>query len=62
MSTTFEDVCLEEGIVDALRTAVSLPILFPKEFSTGILAKESPGGVLLFGPPVRLLHDNADQY
>lgn len=51
--TTFTDVRLKPDIIDALRTAVTLPILFPEAFSTGILAKEPLGGVLLFGPPVR---------
>ncbi|KAF8813043.1 AAA-domain-containing protein [Phlegmacium glaucopus] len=34
-----------------LRTVVSLPILYPDHFQSGILAKESIMGVLLYGPP-----------
>ncbi|KAJ7126897.1 P-loop containing nucleoside triphosphate hydrolase protein, partial [Mycena epipterygia] len=49
--TTFADVCVKPEITDTLRTAVSYPILFPEAYTTGILAHESMGGVLLFGPP-----------
>ncbi|KAJ7831876.1 P-loop containing nucleoside triphosphate hydrolase protein, partial [Mycena leptocephala] len=49
--TTFADVCIKPEVIDTLRTAVSYPILFPKAYTTGILAQESIGGVLLFGPP-----------
>ncbi|KAF7358266.1 AAA-domain-containing protein [Mycena venus] len=49
--TTFADVCIKPEVTDTLRTAVSYPILFPEAYTTGILAQESIGGVLLFGPP-----------
>ncbi|KAJ2912378.1 hypothetical protein MD484_g8039, partial [Candolleomyces efflorescens] len=51
ISTTFSDVCLDENIVDSLKTIVTLPLLYPSYFSSGILAKEAIGGVLLYGPP-----------
>ncbi|KAL7412815.1 P-loop containing nucleoside triphosphate hydrolase protein, partial [Mrakia frigida] len=33
------------------RSVVSLPLLFPEAFSTGILKNHSTSGALLFGPP-----------
>lgn len=49
--TTFDDVCVDPHIKEMLRTVVSLPILHPDRFQSGILAKESIMGVLLYGPP-----------
>ncbi|KAJ7612169.1 P-loop containing nucleoside triphosphate hydrolase protein [Roridomyces roridus] len=51
ISTSFDDVCVAPELIDTLRMAVSHPLLFPDAYSTGILAEESLGGVLLFGPP-----------
>ncbi|KAJ7030745.1 P-loop containing nucleoside triphosphate hydrolase protein, partial [Mycena alexandri] len=51
IETTFGDVYIEPEIMDILQTAVMYPILYPEEYTTGILAQESMGGVLLFGPP-----------
>ncbi|KAF7311400.1 AAA-domain-containing protein [Mycena kentingensis (nom. inval.)] len=51
MTTTFADVCMRPEVIDTLRTGVILPMRFPEAFKTGVLAKESMGGVLLFGPP-----------
>ncbi|RKP08757.1 P-loop containing nucleoside triphosphate hydrolase protein, partial [Thamnocephalis sphaerospora] len=34
-----------------LQTLISLPLLYPKHFSCGVLADHSLSGVLLFGPP-----------
>ncbi|KAJ2926041.1 hypothetical protein H1R20_g11055, partial [Candolleomyces eurysporus] len=51
MSTTFEDVCVDESIVDSLKTIVTLPLLYPNYFNSGVLAKEAIGGILLYGPP-----------
>ncbi|KZV99519.1 AAA-domain-containing protein, partial [Exidia glandulosa HHB12029] len=34
-----------------LRSVVSLPLLYPEAYSTGILGRESMAGVLLYGPP-----------
>ncbi|RXW24346.1 hypothetical protein EST38_g1546 [Candolleomyces aberdarensis] len=49
--TTFTDVFVEGGIVDSLKTIVTLPLLYPQYFNTGVLAKEAIGGILLYGPP-----------
>ncbi|KZV99996.1 AAA-domain-containing protein [Exidia glandulosa HHB12029] len=51
MQTTFDDVHIPEGIIDTLRTAVSLPLFCPSACSSGILSSESSAGVLLYGPP-----------
>ncbi|KAJ2924745.1 hypothetical protein H1R20_g12360, partial [Candolleomyces eurysporus] len=51
ISTTFTDVFVDEGIVDSLKTIVTLPLLYPQYFNTGVLAKEAIGGILLYGPP-----------
>jgi hypothetical protein len=48
-STTFEDVAMEEKTKDAVRSTVSLPLLYPEAFKSGILAKHSSQGVLLYG-------------
>ncbi|KAF7357333.1 AAA-domain-containing protein [Mycena sanguinolenta] len=51
IETSFADVCVDSELIDAVRMAVSYPLLFPDAYTTGILAQESLGGVLLFGPP-----------
>ncbi|KAF8595720.1 AAA-domain-containing protein [Ceratobasidium sp. AG-I] len=51
ITTNFESVCLPEDIVDTLRSLVSLPLLCPDEFQTGILKQHTMSGALLFGPP-----------
>ncbi|KAF8985984.1 P-loop containing nucleoside triphosphate hydrolase protein, partial [Cyathus striatus] len=51
LTTSFEDVCIPEKIVDTLRTIISLRLKFPSAFASGILSRESMGGVLLYGPP-----------
>lgn len=50
-SASFENVHLPAATTDAIRTMVSLPLLFPKAFATGILKEHSTQGALLFGPP-----------
>jgi ATP-dependent 26S proteasome regulatory subunit len=50
-STDFSRVHLPNATIDAIRTMVSLPLLFPDAFRTGILGEHSAGGALLFGPP-----------
>ncbi|EIW69180.1 hypothetical protein TREMEDRAFT_71806 [Tremella mesenterica DSM 1558] len=50
-STSFDDVHLPDKTIDAIRTVVSLPLLFPEAFRTGLLRQHSTGGALLFGPP-----------
>jgi SpoVK/Ycf46/Vps4 family AAA+-type ATPase len=51
IETTFADVFVDPSIVEALQTIVSLPLLFPSYFKSGVLAKEAIGGILLYGPP-----------
>jgi hypothetical protein len=51
LSTTFNDVCVDSSVVESLQKVVSLPLLCPGYFKTGVLAKEAVGGVLLYGPP-----------
>jgi hypothetical protein len=55
-STTFDDVLLPDKTIDAVRTVVSLPLLYPEAFHSGILAQHSTSGCLLFGPPGGSLH------
>jgi hypothetical protein len=50
-STSFDDVLLPDRTIDAVRTVVSLPLLYPEAFHSGILAQHSTSGCLLFGPP-----------
>jgi hypothetical protein len=50
-ATDFSRVHLPTTTVDAIRTMVSLPLLFPDAFRNGILGEHSAGGALLFGPP-----------
>lgn len=50
-STTFEDVHLPYKTIDAIRTLISLPLLFPEAFQGGVLKDHSTTGALLFGPP-----------
>ncbi|KAK7062839.1 hypothetical protein VNI00_000334 [Paramarasmius palmivorus] len=51
LSTAFQDVCLDRGVIENLRSIVSLPLLYPQQFKTGILSRESLSGALLYGPP-----------
>ncbi|KAF8992623.1 P-loop containing nucleoside triphosphate hydrolase protein [Cyathus striatus] len=51
LATAFEDVCISEKTVDTLRTITSLRLRFPSAFTSGVLSRESMGGVLLYGPP-----------
>jgi hypothetical protein len=50
-STSFEDVYLPEKTIDAVRSVVTLPLMYPDAFNTGILAQHATGNALLFGPP-----------
>jgi hypothetical protein len=50
-STTFADVHLPEKTIDTIRSIISLPLLFPDAFRSGILKNHSTSGALLFGPP-----------
>ncbi|KAK7039194.1 hypothetical protein VNI00_010099 [Paramarasmius palmivorus] len=51
LSTSFTDVILDDKIKQGLRSIVSLPLLYPHHFSSGILAREAISGALLYGPP-----------
>ena len=47
----FSDLVLPPSTKLALQTLVTLPLLRPNHFATGILSQHSHHGVLLFGPP-----------
>ena len=51
MPTSFQDVHLPVGTVDAIRTMISLPLLYPEAFRAGVLKSHSMTGALLLGPP-----------
>ncbi|KAJ3061473.1 hypothetical protein HDU98_002634, partial [Podochytrium sp. JEL0797] len=51
ISVSFADLVLPPPTKLMLQTIVSLPLLRPDLFESGILAKHSIAGVLLFGPP-----------
>ncbi|EIW85015.1 AAA-domain-containing protein [Coniophora puteana RWD-64-598 SS2] len=51
MTTTFSQVHLPPQTIDAVRTIVSLPLLYPSAFQQGILKEHGMTGCLLFGPP-----------
>ncbi|KAE9411594.1 AAA-domain-containing protein, partial [Gymnopus androsaceus JB14] len=51
LSTPFSNVILDDKIKQALRSIVTLPLLYPQQFSSGILAREAISGALLYGPP-----------
>ncbi|KAJ9122520.1 hypothetical protein QFC22_001949 [Naganishia vaughanmartiniae] len=50
-STSFDDVLLPDKTIDAVRSVVTLPLIYPEAFNTGILAQHATGNALLFGPP-----------
>ncbi|CAE6437419.1 hypothetical protein ACGC1H_004419 [Rhizoctonia solani] len=51
LQTTFAQVHLPDATIDSVRTLVSLPLLYPAAFRSGILAQHAMTGALLFGPP-----------
>ena len=51
IQTGFDSVHLPETTIDAIRTLVSLRLVCPEAFSTGILKQYGISGALLFGPP-----------
>jgi hypothetical protein len=51
MPVTFESLHLPSDVIDSIRSLVSLPLLFPEPFRSGILSQQSMTGALLFGPP-----------
>lgn len=50
-ATSFNDVHLPEKTIDGIRSMVTLPLLYPEAFNSGILAQHTTTGALLFGPP-----------
>ncbi|KAG9124196.1 hypothetical protein FRC07_012461 [Ceratobasidium sp. 392] len=51
LDTTFETVCLPEDVIDVIRSMISLPLLCPDEFNSGILKQFTLAGAILYGPP-----------
>ncbi|ESK85782.1 mitochondrial aaa [Moniliophthora roreri MCA 2997] len=49
--TRFSDICIEQRVIDNLKSIISLPLLHPQHFQTGILSREALSGALLYGPP-----------
>lgn len=50
-TSSFKDVHLPFKTIDAIRSVISLPLLFPEAFKGGILKDHVTSGALLFGPP-----------
>ncbi|KIJ32550.1 hypothetical protein M422DRAFT_184358, partial [Sphaerobolus stellatus SS14] len=48
---SFDEVCIAPETIETLRRIVSLPLLYPSAFTSGVLGRESIGGILLYGPP-----------
>lgn len=57
MPTSFAQVHLPAKTIDAVRTIVSLPLLYPQLFSIGVLKENSMTGALLFGPPGKVISE-----
>ncbi|QRV85888.1 AAA family ATPase [Ceratobasidium sp. AG-Ba] len=51
LQATFAQVHLPDTTIDSVRTLVSLPLLYPAAFRSGILSQHAMTGALLFGPP-----------
>ncbi|KAJ9065065.1 hypothetical protein DSO57_1023700 [Entomophthora muscae] len=51
MVVGFEDIRIAPQTVATLQNLITLPLLRPAWFSTGVLARHFISGVLLFGPP-----------
>ena len=49
--TSFSDVVIDPQVKGSLRSIISLPLLHPEQFRTGVLSSESLSGILLYGPP-----------
>ncbi|OKL62520.1 hypothetical protein UA08_02928 [Talaromyces atroroseus] len=49
--TTFADVHVPPGTVEALKTLTSLSLVRPEAFTYGVLATDKIPGMLLYGPP-----------
>jgi SpoVK/Ycf46/Vps4 family AAA+-type ATPase len=51
IKVSFNDVHLPDATIDAIRSMISLPLLYAEAFKTGVLRTHSTNGALLFGPP-----------
>jgi ATPase family associated with various cellular activities (AAA)/AAA+ lid domain len=49
--TTFSDVHVPPGTIEALKTLTSLSLIRPDAFTYGVLATDKIPGMLLYGPP-----------
>ncbi|OMJ14845.1 Protein MSP1, partial [Smittium culicis] len=47
----FSNVCAKPETIITLQELISLPLLFPELFGSGVLGKHAISGLLLFGPP-----------
>ncbi|KAJ5688762.1 hypothetical protein N7462_003154 [Penicillium macrosclerotiorum] len=51
LRTTFADVHVPPGTIDALKTLTTLSLVRPEAFTYGVLATDKIPGLLLYGPP-----------
>ncbi|CUA76532.1 Cell division cycle protein 48 homolog MJ1156 [Methanocaldococcus jannaschii DSM 2661] [Rhizoctonia solani] len=51
LKTTFDSVHLPDETIDVVRSVVSLPLICPEAFQTGLLKEHNVTGALFFGPP-----------
>ncbi|CAE7206546.1 unnamed protein product [Rhizoctonia solani] len=51
LKTTFDSVHLPAETIDVVRSLVSLPLICPDAFQTGLLKEHNMTGALFFGPP-----------
>ncbi|CAE6357490.1 unnamed protein product [Rhizoctonia solani] len=51
LQTTFDSVHLPTETIDVVRSLVSLPLICPDAFQTGLLKEHNMTGALFFGPP-----------
>ncbi|CUA67679.1 Peroxisome biogenesis factor 1 [Rhizoctonia solani] len=51
IQTTFDSVHLPAETIDIVRSLVSLPLICPDAFQTGLLKEHNMTGALFFGPP-----------
>lgn len=51
LHTTFDNVQVTPDVIKTLRSVITLPLLYPRDFTYGVLQRHFISGVLLFGPP-----------
>ncbi|CAE6518158.1 unnamed protein product, partial [Rhizoctonia solani] len=51
LKTNFDSVHLPTETIDVIRSLVSLPLICPEAFQTGLLKEHNVTGALFFGPP-----------